>query len=156
MCTINYKLQHQMLHEFIFIFITGIKPTYKVDQKNEIGGALVQPHAFTSLLSTHEAKEIANTVQLLSCPNNCTAFLFSVPRPRYVISVAEQASISSDVFAVPGHSTSKKGCKEKQFGVHQYWSPYTGFSGRVQLCDGGAVDNTSVTALLRRKVSRII
>lgn len=78
------------------------------------------------------------------------------PLPDRIISVSEQAGISSSAIA---QNLSKKLAtlppNAFDFPDAPYCSPVGGCSTNLRYCDGGSVDNCAFIALLRRKVTRI-
>jgi hypothetical protein len=80
----------------------------------------------------------------------------NIPKPKVVISVSEQAGISSSAIAqAAAKSVSTEQAKRFGMTVRPVWNPLSGEIHDMILADGFGADNTAVHSLLRRKVQKI-
>lgn len=119
-----------------------------------VGGYLIEPFGFTS----NPTKEQSETIQKLlqNQPNSPACHRVEVKSPSTIISVSDQAGISSSaVSEVAAHLISTNLSKELDFSVYPIWNPLTGDTNPMTLADGLGGDNTAIHPLLRRKVRKI-
>jgi hypothetical protein len=95
--------------------------------------------------------------KIFESPKPSDEWYISIPRSPVIISVSEQAGISS---GAPAQNMAKKFPQElyelADMPRHKIWDPVSGFNQEISLVDGGGTDNTAILALLRRKVTKII
>jgi hypothetical protein len=143
-----------------------------------VGGYLIEPFGFTS---SPRRSQCTATKRLLNAPSDTndhqtssrSASKYSnplfppppppprvvhvdVPHPRHLISVSDQAGISSSAITqVLSHRLTNKEGNALDFSVYPLWDPLGGHCHEMILADGGGSDNTGIIALLRRKVTKI-
>jgi len=123
------------------------------DKRTTLGGTLMEPHGFTVSLDKQYRSGLKKTVEM----STQDSLNVSIPKSPVIISVSEQAGISSGAIA---QNMSKK-YPEVLFKLadmprHTIWDPASGLNQEVSLADGGGTDNTAILALLRRKVTKIV
>jgi hypothetical protein len=141
---------------------------YEDDHKSfAVGGCLIEPFGFTStpssqqrmsikhILETSETTSLTET-SVLEGITSPSVFTVEVPKPDTVISISEQAGISSSAIAqVVAHSVSTSQGKRLHMTVKPLWNPLSGETHEMILSDGLGGDNTAIHSLLRRKVQKI-
>jgi hypothetical protein len=145
----------------------------KVHDEYPVGGYLIEPYGFTSRPSTEQcasikelletsissSSHISSIVDSSSLMNGVTppaVFMVDVPMPQHLISVSEQAGISSSAVAqVIAHSITPSQGKRLHMTVRPLWNPLSGEVHEMLLSDGLGGDNTAIHSLLRRKVHKI-
>jgi hypothetical protein len=141
---------------------------YEDDQKSfPVGGCLIEPFGFTSTPSEQQRRSIKNLLDasdtgsltnssVLEGIASPSVFTVEVPKPEVVISVSEQAGISSSAIAqVVAHSVTTSQSKRLHMTVRPLWNPLSGETHQMIMSDGLGGDNTAIHSLLRRKVHKI-
>jgi hypothetical protein len=144
-------------------YLNGKNPGDPDRKIESVGGCLMEPLAFTAMIDKSYAEQIHKVcqekrsktagIQFNDQENVITA---KFAKPRRLISVSEQAGMSSNSIA-QGLSKVVQSLPPNAFDfpyIH-YWSPVTRSSTYLKCCDGGSVDNCALISLLRRKVERI-
>jgi hypothetical protein len=111
-------------------------------------------HRSTSSASSRAASKYSYT--LSPPPPPPRVIHVDVPHPRQLISVSDQAGISSSAITqVLSHRLTNKEGDALDFSVYPIWDPLHGHCHEMILADGGGSDNTGIIALLRRKVTKV-
>jgi hypothetical protein len=139
------------------------------EQQYPVGGYLIEPYGFSSTPSKEQCGSIKQLLETslppttLDPPTSLTSavappavFLTPVPQPHHLISVSEQAGISSSAVAqVVAHSITPSQGRRLHMTVRPLWNPLSGEIHEMMLSDGLGADNTAIHSLLRRKVQKI-
>ncbi len=150
--------------------IPTLAPAYTPtgDMIGKVGGCFIEPIGFSMKPSKKAWKEwCASAKQAMENPNATDvpsydpkerALKVDIPPPDRIVSVSENAGISSSAVA---QNLSKKRMQlpspdALDLPDSPYYSPVGGTKTTLRYCDGGSVDNCAFLPLLRRKVRRIV
>mmetsp|Transcript_600 Transcript_600/g.1005 ORF Transcript_600/g.1005 Transcript_600/m.1005 type:complete len:569 (-) Transcript_600:37-1743(-) len=130
-----------------------------VKEKNktfDYGGYYIEPSGFIHDLDEDQLTELKQSIQPY-LDSGEQSFVLRIPRPPNVISVSEQAGISSTAIAQRlADDLSDDMYQYLDFPMHMCFNPRTSETHPLRIADGGATDNSGILSLLRRKTSKII
>jgi hypothetical protein len=131
-----------------------------------VGDYLIEPYGFTATPSHEDADSIKRMLNASVVPQQSdsssaaprppSVLTVDLPRPKRVISVSDQAGISSSAITqVLAQSLDRTQSRLLDLSVYPLWNPLTGETHDMVFSDGLGGDNTAILSLLRRRVTKI-